>query len=242
MNASAEKRNFTLIELLVVIAIIAILAAMLLPALNSARGSAKNTKCVSNLKQIGMKVQLYADNSKGFLIPAAYDRGGRNRWWTYFFDYIDGNPEGTFQRSRAASCPSITIPPIQESKDWGSFSYAYNPYFGSGRWSNASLTGGYGSKLSRVNPHSIYIGDLMDSANRNICWIWAGNNYLTPRPTYDSYHCLRHRGSAGNYQYLDGSVKSMSINDFYYNLVTSSASGAKEFGSKCNADFTPERD
>ena len=68
-----NKRNpFTLIELLVVIAIIAILAAMLLPALQQARNQAKKTNCISQLKQINFIVQGYADDNHDML-PSCLD-------------------------------------------------------------------------------------------------------------------------------------------------------------------------
>ena len=104
------KRRFTLIELLVVIAIIVILAALLIPGLNAAREQAKSTKCLSNLKQIGMGMTMYIGDHK--TLPYTLEGYGSQ---TYYGQYIGYGLlwQGSYlKNANLLVCPSQETPPF----------------------------------------------------------------------------------------------------------------------------------
>ena len=82
-----KPRGFTLIELLVVIAIIAVLMAILMPALNRAREQGKRASCLSNVKQMGLAWIMYADDNDGKIVSGNTSTGGHNKdgtCWVYW--------------------------------------------------------------------------------------------------------------------------------------------------------------
>ena len=89
-NSGIVSDSFTLIELLIVISIIAILAAMLLPALNKAKKAAYATACSNNMTQIGKGLLMYAGDFNDILLPYNSNGGGAYIYTAYLYPYVQG--------------------------------------------------------------------------------------------------------------------------------------------------------
>lgn len=131
----SRKSRFTLIELLVVIAIIAILAAILLPALQSARRRGQATGCMNNLKQLYSGVLAYSDANNDVLMSATANKGkGGYGWWQEMFclkKYIPyKKPYTTYLDPEVLNCPANTKRTSFQGSYTTYFSYAFNSRIG----------------------------------------------------------------------------------------------------------------
>ena len=160
------KRGFTLIELLVVIAVIAILAAFLFPVFQKVRESARRTACLSNLRQIGLALAQYTQDSDDTMPPIAYtDDGDTTTWRQLTFLYT--------KSTRIYACPSNAYNDVSPLGDGDRFFVSY----GANDSAFSSDTAAVG--LGQIeNPAGVFLIGESDGGG------WKLNNPPNPPLTY----------------------------------------------------------
>ena len=219
------KRNFTLIELLVVIAIIAILAAMLLPALNKARMTAQNASCVNNMKTMGNAFMMYTSDNDDFMCGTSrLPYGDASTWKILIGEYmgIKRDPTLTAElrtavaRHKSFECPvwkpgimiNANARPSMASNNrvyWGGYGYGYLGMDG-GSSATGYFTGPF-MKITQVAvPSSTFaIGDSADNVTEAymIAFIYGENTALVPDRHKDFFNVSWLDGHAGALKVLE---------------------------------------